>query len=211
MPNMIFFMVPISPDAMLNMVLIKGTQYVSARDIITYRCMASRFEAAHIWRQSKEAMAMKSHEVRLGGKTLQPVITIPDALKLIECLTEEVQKRNLIAHHALQKRVQLESILNQYHSDLSTNVAVSVNVPEKTPIAEEPIVNVPEKKPIAEKLDHNHKRQRHLEDTELQAKKLNNVSLFATTMTLLNPKWTEDPQLRSQTETWLKNAAFNMD
>ena len=53
------------------------------------------------------------------------------------------------------------------------------------------------------------KRKREREEQELLQLKVNNVSLFANTMALINPNWRDDARLRLQTEDWLKNVALS--
>jgi hypothetical protein len=59
------------------------------------------------------------------------------------------------------------------------------------------------------------KRQLELEDVrikrmriEVKAEEMELVKDFASTMALLNPKWTLDTRLRMRTEDWLKNIVF---
>ena len=100
------------------------------------------------------------------------------------------------------------AILTRYFAgDPSLLREIEANAVSESPVAQMARASLASDSGIQDSLKR--KREAELEATELHTKKLSNVSLFATTMALINPNWRDDARLRLQTEDWLKNVAFN--
>ena len=116
---------------------------------------------------------------------------------------------------AMEIRVKFAVIIRKHlGGDQTLHAEINANAASDSPIAQlarasmqaptSAVTEIVSAEELAEK-----KRKREIEDTELHCKKLGNVKLFADTMALINPRWSEDARLRMQTEDWLKNVAFN--
>jgi hypothetical protein len=109
---------------------------------------------------------------------------------------------------AMEIRVQFAVIIRKYlRGDQALHAEINANAASNSPIAQlarASVVQAMSPEDLLEK-----KRKREIEDAELQSRKLGNVKLFADTMSLINPFWSNDARLRLQTEDWLKNVAFN--
>ena len=126
-------------------------------------------------------------------------MTFDDALELVMVLPGK---------RAKQIRAQIRDIIRRYlGGDESLITEIQANAASDSPIAQLARADTPTVIPPEEILER--KRLREVEDAELQSRKLGNVRLFADTMSLINPRWSDDARLRMQTEDWLKNVAFN--
>ena len=135
------------------------------------------------------------------GQQEQPVITFPGAIKLLMFLPGEKAKSH---------RSSMVSVLTRYFAgDPSLLREIEANAVSESPVAQMARASLASESGIQDSLKR--KREAELEATVLHTKKLSNVSLFATTMALINPNWRDDARLRLQTEDWLKNVAFNSD
>jgi hypothetical protein len=109
---------------------------------------------------------------------------------------------------AKETRGKFADIIAKYWEGNASLIAeINANAASNSPIAQlarASMVQAMSPEDLLEK-----KRKREIEDAELQSRKLGNVKLFADTMSLINPFWSNDARLRLQTEDWLKNVAFN--
>ena len=127
------------------------------------------------------------------------MITFPGAIKLLMFLPGEKAKSH---------RSSMVSVLTRYFAgDPSLLREIEANAVSESPVAQMARASLASDSEIQDSLKR--KREAELEATVLHTKKLSNVSLFATTMALINPNWRDDARLRLQTEDWLKNVAFN--
>ena len=188
----------------MRLTLIDGTQYLSIRDIIMHVCDKDSHDAAQIWRRMSDDKVSElgtncSHFKFPGrGQQEQPVITFPGAIKLLMFLPGEKAKTH---------RSAMVSILTRYFAgDPSLLKEIEANTVSTSPIAQMARASLQVE---SSELLHERKRKRELEEAELHNKKLSNVTLFASTMSLINPNWRDDTRLRLQAEDWLKNVAFN--
>lgn len=134
------------------------------------------------------------------------LVSFQNAIELIMVLPGKIAK---------ETRCKFADIIRRYlGGDKSLIAEINANAASDSPIAQlarasmdapaSAATEVVSAEDLAER-----KRRREVEDTELHCKKLGNVKLFADTMSLINPRWSEDARLRMQTEDWLKNVAFN--
>ena len=200
----------IVPGASVRVAVINSIQYLSVRDVIMHVCDKNENYATEVWRNlpGHEKNEIEDNVVKFQfpgrGQSLQPVITFPGAIKLSMFLPGEKAKSN---------RCKIVSILVRYFAgdpsllgEIQANAASNHSVAQ---MARDSIVNDPQesiKRKRSEDLDILEYQSRV---TELHTKKLNNVSLFASTMAMINPDWRDDVRLRLQAEDWLKNVAFN--
>ena len=190
--------------ATVRFTIIDGKQYLSIRDIIMHVCDKDKDQAGAVWRTLSD---LKKNEVREflsnfqfpgRGQQDQPVITFPGAIKLLMFLPGEKAKTH---------RSTMVSILTRYFAgDPSLLNEIEANALSESPIAQmaRASLQVENSELLLER-----KRKREIEEAELHNKKLSNVTLFTSTMSLINPNWRDDTRLRLQTEDWLKNVAFN--
>ena len=184
---------------------IDGVQYLSIRDIIMHLCDKNLNDAGAVWRNLADQKKNELQQFLLNfkfpgrGQQDQPMITFPGALKLLMFLPGEKAKTH---------RSSMVTILTRYFAgDPSLLREIEANAMSESPVAQMARASLASESGIQDSLKR--KREEELEATELHTKKLSNVSLFATTMALINPNWRDDARLRLQTEDWLKNVAFN--
>ena len=184
---------------------IDGVQYLSIRDIIMHLCDKNLNDAGAVWRNLADQKKNELQQFLLNfkvpgrGQQEQPVITFPGAIKLLMFLPGEKAKSH---------RSSMVSVLTRYFAgDPSLLREIEANAVSESPVAQMARASLASDSGIQDSLKR--KREEELEATELHTKKLSNVSLFATTMALINPNWRDDARLRLQTEDWLKNVAFN--
>ena len=197
----------IVPGATVRLVVMKGTQYLSIRDLIMYLCDKDNKQAAQIWERlspdTKQEVSSFCRNFQFPGRgqSEQPVITFPGALKLIMFLPGEAAK---------QHRASMVTILQKYFAgDPSLLKEVEANAASGSVISQLARASLAAGGPAVVDDGEDRKRKRELEDTQLHDMKVGIVTKFATTMDLINPNWREDTRLRLKTEDWLKNAAFN--
>ncbi len=158
--------------------------------------------------------SIKLIERKLPGKgnAHTKLVSFQDAIELVMVLPGKVAK---------ETRTKFADIIRRYLAgDRSLIAEIQANAQSDAPIAQLARAADPSKAdskeiPTEEELA---ERKRRLEredlemralDADIQHKKLCNVKLFADTMKMLNPFWSDDARLRLQTEDWLKNIAFN--
>ena len=197
----------IVPGATVRLVVMKGTQYLSIRDLIMYLCDKDNKQAAQIWERlspdTKHEVSSFCRNFQFPGRgqSEQPVITFPGALKLIMFLPGEAAK---------QHRASMVTILQKYFAgDPSLLKEVEANAASGSVISQLARASLASGGPVVVDDGEDRKRKRELEDTQLHDMKVGVVTKFATTMDLINPNWREDTRLRLKTEDWLKNAALN--
>jgi hypothetical protein len=126
-------------------------------------------------------------------------------LDLTVCLAGEQAKKN---------RAAIASIIHRYFAgDKSLLDEIEANAQSDHPVAR----MARESLPVDDKeIQEDRKRRRELEEVELQMKKtdmeqkrISNISAFASLMTILNPTWTQDERLVLQTQDLLKNTMFH--
>jgi hypothetical protein len=128
-------------------------------------------------------------------------VKFEDALLLVMVLPGKIAK---------ETRAKFADIIRRYlGGDKSLITEIQANAASDSPIAQlaRASMDAPTATSSEELLER--KRKREIEDAELHSRKLGNVKLFADTMSLINPHWSNDTRLRIQTEDWLKNVAFN--
>ena len=161
-------------------------------------------DAGAVWRNLSDSKKNELQHFLLNfkfpgrGQQDQPVITFPGAIKLLMFLPGEKAKTH---------RSTMVSILTRYFAgDPSLLNEIEANALSESPIAQmaRASLQVENSELLLER-----KRKREIEEAELHNKKLSNVTLFTSTMSLINPNWRDDTRLRLQTEDWLKNVAFN--
>ena len=191
--------------ATVRLAEIGGLQYLSIRDIIMHVCGKDCNDAAQFWRRMSDDKVSElktfcsNFKFPGRGQQDQPMITFPGALKLLMFLPGEKAKTH---------RSSMVTILTRYFAgDPSLLREIEANAVSESPVAQMARASLASDSGIQDSLKR--KREEELEATELHTKKLSNVSLFATTMALINPNWRDDARLRLQTEDWLKNVAFN--
>ncbi len=158
--------------------------------------------------------SIKLIERKLPGKgnAHTKLVSFQDAIELVMVLPGKVAK---------ETRTKFADIIRRYLAGDKTLIAeIQANEQSDAPIAQlaraaDPskadLKEIPTEEELAERkrrLEREDLEMRAL-DTDIQHKKLCNVKLFADTMKMLNPFWSDDARLRLQTEDWLKNIAFN--
>jgi len=163
-------------------------------------------DAGEVWRNLSDSRKSEVQDSVLNfqfpgrGQSEQPVITFPGALKLIMFLPGEAAK---------QHRSTMVTILQRFFAgDPSMLEDLEANRVSDSPVAQLARASLASEQPTLDDMA-DRKRKRQLEDEQLLQLKVSNVSLFANTMAMINPDWREDTRLRLQTESWLKNVAFN--
>ena len=187
---------------------IDRVQYLSIRDIVMHVCDKDGNHAADWWRtlsdEKKNELTQFLGKFKFPGRGQQeqPVITFPGAIKLLMFLPGEKAKTH---------RSAMVSILTRYFAgDPSLLKKIEANAVSESPVAQlaraamaSDTSQASLKRKDEEEIEYENKR------VELQARKLGNVNLFTSTMSMINPNWRDDTRLRLQTEDWLKNVAFN--
>ena len=188
----------------VRVAVIKGVQYLSVKDITMHVCDTDENQATEKWRRMSQEQKTELQAYCLNFKfpdshQKERVITFPGALKMSMFLPGEKAKMH---------RSSMVAILTRYFAgDPSLLREIEANAVSESPVAQMARASLASDSGIQDSLKR--KREEELEATELHTKKLSNVSLFATTMALINPNWRDDARLRLQTEDWLKNVAFN--
>lgn len=200
----------IVPGATARLAVIDDTQYLSIRDVLMHICGLTSKRANEKWErlsdEVKNELTAFCGQFRFpgpGNPSPTPVITFKGVLKLIMLVSGEKA--------ALYRSAMVKILQRYYAGDGSLTEEIESNAKSTSPIAQLARASMhasPAAVVSAEELAEK-KRKREIEDTELHCKKLGNVKLFADTMALINPRWSEDARLRMQTEDWLKNVAFN--
>jgi len=110
---------------------------------------------------------------------------------------------------ARETRVQFSNILKRYMAgDESLMDDIRANAASSSPVAQLARASLPTPAPpppAEEESLVDRKRRREIEDVDMQHKRMNVVTSFITSMSLLNPSWTDDARLRVQTQDLLKN------
>ena len=188
----------------VRVAVIKGVQYLSVKDITMHVCDTDENQATEKWRRMSQEQKTELQAYCLNFKfpdshQKERVITFPGALKMSMFLPGEKAKMH---------RSSMVTILTRYFAgDPSLLREIEANAVSESPVAQMARASLASESEIQDSLKR--KREAELEATVLHTKKLSNVSLFATTMALINPNWRDDARLRLQTEDWLKNVAFN--
>ena len=128
------------------------------------------------------------------------LISFPHALELVMVLPGKVAK---------ETRVQFSNILRRYMAgDESLVDDIRGNAASSSPVAQlaRASLAAPAPPPPADEESLvDRKRRREIEDVDMQHKRMNVVTSFISSMSLLNPSWTDDARLRVQTQDLLKN------
>ena len=194
----------IASGSTVRLAVIDDVQYLSIVDIIMCVCGKNRTRANEVWdrlnTKHKEELTANcgQFQFRGNGQQIQTVITFPGALKLIMFLPGDV---------AAMYRSKMTTILQRYFAgDQSLLAEVEANQ-----VSESPIAQLARASLVSASIEdvQDRKRKREREDYDLLEKKIDVINKFAGAMTALNPKWKEDTRFRMQTESWLKNMAFN--
>jgi hypothetical protein len=129
----------IVPGASVRLVVIKGTQYLSARDVIMHVCGKNKKDAGEVWRNLSDSKKKEIQDQTLNfkfpGKSqhAQPVITFPGALKMIMFLPGEGAKKHrpncvkILTRHFAGDPSLIKEIAENGHSGLgSAQQAISL-------------------------------------------------------------------------------------
>ena len=202
--NPIIPMDDIQVGASAKVCMLNGVEYMSIRDLIMSQCEKTNKRASETWAtfspEAKRELSGFCGKFQFPGRGQreEDVINFQGAMRLIMMLTGDVAMRN--------RSKMVDKLQRFYAGDRSLIQEIEGNAESNSDVCRMARASLLTESPetLLER-----KRKRELEETDLHAKKLGNVTLFTSTMSLINPNWRDDTRLRLQTEDWLKNVAFN--